>query len=79
MKSALMFTTHDLYLASALKISGFKLLDIKKDQTGKGIFIFEDKPNRSNYLRDFFSGELKGSLKDYPNAWSDLKTLVNQL
>lgn len=69
------FETHDLYLASALKILGFKLLNLRKNG-GRGIFIFEDRPDRSQYVRGYFSGELSGSLKQFSNAWSDLKSLV---
>lgn len=69
------FKTSDLYLAAALKIHGFKLLDI--EFTGhKGIFIFADSANRPKIVRDYFSGELTGSLKSFSNAWSDLKSCV---
>jgi hypothetical protein len=73
------FSTHDIYLASALKISGFRLIDIKKDHTGKGLFIFEDRSDRVQYVREYFSGELQGSLKAFSNAWSDLKALINEM
>jgi len=73
------FETHDIYLATALKIHGFKLLDLKSDGRGKGIFIFEDRENRSQFVRDYFSGDLIGSLKAFSNAWADLKSLVNEI
>ena len=73
------FETHDIYLATALKIHGFKLLDLKGDGRGKGIFIFEDRENRSQFVRDYFSGDLIGSLKAFSNAWADLKSLVNEM
>jgi hypothetical protein len=73
------FQTHDLYLSSALKISGFRLIDLKKDQTGKGIFIFEDRIDRPQIVRGYFSGELTGSLKAFSNAWADLKSLINEI
>ncbi len=73
------FRTHDLYLASALKISGFKLIDLKKDERGRGLFVFEDRPDRSRWVREYFSGGLTGSLKAFSNAWADLKSLVNEI
>ena len=73
------FETHDLYLASALKIHGFKIIDLKKNGNGRGIFIFEDQPTRPQYVRDYFSGELKASLKAFSNAWADLKSLINEM
>jgi hypothetical protein len=72
------FETHDLYLSSALKINGFHLIDLKKDQKGKGLFVWEDRPDRSKYVRDYFSGELHGSLKNYVDAWSALKALITE-
>jgi len=72
------FRTNDLYLSAALKIHGFKLLKVEKDLRGRGTFIFQDRPNRSDVVTKYFSGELTGSLKDFSNAWADLKTLLNQ-
>jgi len=73
------FETHDLYLASALKIHGFKLVDIKKNGNGRGSFVFEDQANHSKCVRDYFSGELTGSLKAFSNAWADLKSLITEM
>lgn len=73
------FETHDLYLAAALKIHGFKIIDIKKNGNGRGIFVFEDQPDRSGFVKGYFSGELTGSLKAFSNAWSDLKALVSEM
>lgn len=73
------FETHDLYLASALKIHGFKIIDIKKNGNGRGIFVFEDQPDRTSFVKGYFSGELTGSLKAFSNAWADLKSLVNEI
>ena len=73
------FSTSDLYLASALQISGFRLVDLKKSPSGRGVFFFEDKPNRPEMVRNFFSGELIGSLKAFCNSWSDLKNLLGQM
>ena len=72
------FQTHDLYLASALKINGFKLIDLKRDEKGRGIFLFGKERKTSN-LRGYFSGDLTGSLKAFANAWADLKSLVNEM
>ena len=79
MNASATFSTHDLYLASALKIFKFRLLDVKKELTGKGLFIFEDRPERVNLVREYFSGDLQGSLKAFANAWSDLRNLVNEV
>ncbi len=73
------FETSDLYLAAALKLSGFRLVDLKTDGRGKGIFVFLDREDRPRFVKNYFSGELTGSLKSFSNAWSDLKSLVNQI
>lgn len=72
------FETHDLYLSAALKLSGFRLVDLRKDSKGKGLFVWEDKPDRSKYVREYFSGELQGSLKGFANEWSALKALLTE-
>jgi hypothetical protein len=72
------FRTHDLYLASALKIHGFRLIDIQQ-ASGRGIFIFEDRSDRTKMVHSFFNGELTGSLKNFINAWSDLKGLLVEM
>ena len=54
----------------------FKIIDIKKNDSGRGIFVFEDQPERPGFVRTYFSGELTGSLKAFSNAWSDLKSLI---
>ena len=73
------FETFDLYLASALKIKGFKLIDLVKNERGRGLFVFEDSPERPQCVKAYFSGELTGSLKAFSNAWADLKSLVNEI
>jgi Domain of unknown function (DUF5659) len=73
------FQTTDLYLASALKISGFRLIDLKRDEKDRGVFFFEERSDRPQIVRKYFSGELMGSLKAFSNAWADLKSLVNQI
>lgn len=73
------FETHDLYLSAALKLHEFRLVDLKKDPKGKGLFIWEDKPDRSRYVREYFSGELHGSLKGFADAWSALKALLMEV
>ncbi len=69
------FKTSDLYLASALKTTGLKLLSIEFNGR-KGIFVFEDTKERPQLVIDFFAGKLAGSLKEFTNHWSDLKAAV---
>ncbi len=73
------YQTHDLYAASALKINSFVLIDLIRDEKGRGIFVFQDRDDRPRIVRDYFSGQLTGSLKGFANAWADLKALVNEM
>jgi hypothetical protein len=79
MKDEGTFQTSDLYLAAALKLSGFKLLDLEKSENGRGTFIFQDRPDRTRWVRSYFSGDLQGSLKLFSSAWADLKALVVEM
>lgn len=79
MKVPSIFKTSDLYLAAALKVSGFRLLNIQKNNTGKGTFFFEDRDDRTKFVKDYFGGEIQGSLKAFASAWGDLKSLLNQI
>lgn len=71
------YKTGDLYVASMLRLHGLKLIGITKEND-KGIFIFQDKPDRPALVRDYFSGQLAGSLKHFASLWSDLKNLAAQ-
>jgi hypothetical protein len=74
------FRTTDIHLSAALKLNDFKLLGIEKDpRSRRGIFSFEDKPDRPKLIQAFYEGSLEGSLKRYVSIWSDLKSLVNQM
>lgn len=80
MESKKIFETQDLYLAAALKTHGFRLLDLRKDmKTRRGVFVFEDGPDRVECVKKYFKGELTGSLKAFANAWSDLKAMVAEV
>ena len=73
------FDTHDIYLATALKLHGFKLINFVSDGKGRGSFVFEDKEDRPRYVQEYFSGELTGSLKSYASIWKDLKSLLYEM
>ena len=73
------FDTHDLYLATALKLQGFKLITFTTNGKGRGSFVFEDREDRPRYVQEYFSGELNGSLKSYASTWKDLKSLLYEM
>jgi len=73
------FRTNDLYLAAALKLSGFKLVDLERQGDGRGTFVFQDRPDRTQWVRNYYSGDLQGSLKLFSSIWADLKALVVEM
>lgn len=70
------YSTSDLYLATALKLHNFKLLTFENLGAGKGEFIFEDRDDRQEFVRRYFSGELQGSLKEFASEWRNLKRMI---
>ena len=78
MNASGLFETTDLYLASAMKLKGIPLVQIKKMGT-RGIFVFKDFADRPEFVRKYFNGELEGSLSGFANAWSDLKSMIYAL
>ena len=68
------YKTSDLYLSAYLKAKGLRLKD--KHQTGnKFVFIFEDRDDREQLIRDFFNDGTV-SITAFKNAIQDLKTMV---
>lgn len=71
----LSFSTTDFWLASWLKAKGFKIMDVIKDN-GRSIFIFEDRFDRDNCIKDFYNnGLIEVGL--FKNALQDLKAIIH--
>ena len=68
------FLTSDLYLSAFLKAKGLKLID-KKTEGKKVIFIFEDREDREDLVRQFFNDGLV-NITAFKSAIQDLKTMV---
>jgi hypothetical protein len=72
------YQTSDFHLSAVLKSFGFKLIDLKME-SGRGLFIFEDRTDRAKIVKDFFSGELVGNIKTFLNALEGLKSLILEM
>ena len=68
------FLTSDLYLSAFLKAKGLKLID-KKTEGKKVFFIFEDRKDREDLVRQFFNDGLV-NITAFKSAIQDLKTMV---
>jgi len=68
------YRTSDLYLSVYLKAKGLRLKD--KHRVGnKFVFIFEDRDDRQQLIRDFFNDGTV-NITAFKNAIQDLKTMV---
>lgn len=73
------YKTTNLFLAASLKLHGFKLIDFEQANPGKIIFVFEDRPERQDIVRRFFSNELQGPLRGYGEEWKNLRTMITEM
>jgi hypothetical protein len=72
------YLTEDLYVASALKTAGLKFIGVSK-RGERGIFKFEDSPNREKLVLDFYNGDLVQGVRQYVDNWMRLKKIVSGL
>jgi len=72
------YSTSDIYVASLLRTAGLKFVDITK--TGnKGVFAFEDSPERERLILDFYGGGVVQNVREYIDHWMNFKKLVESL
>lgn len=68
------YATSDLYLSAFLKAKGLRLID--KRRTGdKVVFIFDDRLDREDLIREFFNGGLV-NITVFKSAMHDLKVMI---
>lgn len=68
------YETSDLYLSAFLKAKGLKFVD-KYRRGERFVFIFEDRPDRQDLIREFFNDGMI-NITSFKNAIQDLKTMV---
>lgn len=75
------FKTSDLYYAAFLKTAGFKLLELKAEESGRGnkkFFVFEDPSGLMKKTQtDYINGDAKISAKEIIDNIRALKNLIN--
>jgi len=69
------FKTRDIYLATALKQSGVKIIRVE-NHTGKGIFVFKTSAKIERLITQFFNGELRVDPQSLFEAWKSLKSMA---
>lgn len=70
------YSTGDLYEASALKTAGLRFIRITRNGA-RGVFEFEDSPEREKLVTTFYSGDLVLNVRSYVDCWLNLKRLVS--
>ena len=69
------FHTKDIYLATALKQSGARIIRVE-NRTGKGVFVFDDSAKLKELALRFFNGEMRVDPQGLFEAWKSLKSMV---
>ena len=73
-----LFSTSDLYYAAFLKTAGFSLSELKKIETGRMVFIFEDNGGLIHRAQtDYVNGVSKVTAKDFIDNIRALKAMIN--
>ena len=65
MKRNGLYRTSDLYVAAWLLMRGFELQDITRSNSQRCDFIFADRQDRPELVRQFLCGRAVGNLADF--------------
>jgi len=71
------YLTFDLHLATFLKISGVRLIDILHNDSRRATFVFEDSPDRQKLVLRFMNQEGQVEPVQFVEAWKSLKALAS--
>lgn len=69
------YSTSDIHLATFLKVSGLRLIDILPNGR-RATFVFEDSPNRQQLILRFTNQEGQVEPVHFVEAWKSLKALA---
>lgn len=72
------FSTADLMVAAYLKVKGLRLLKIDRGNNGRGLFIFEDQPERKKLILAFLNHEALVEPISYIETQRSLKGAVRE-
>ena len=73
---ALVFTTYDLGVSTALLCAGFELLTVTKDNPRKALFIFKREDGIEDVVDRYFADRLEVKARSF---FDHLKALKNKL
>jgi hypothetical protein len=72
------YRTSDIYVAALLRTAGLRFLGVSKNGS-RGVFEFQDSPERGNLILDFYNGQVVQNVRQYIDHWMHLKKLVERL
>jgi len=72
------YITSDYYISTALLASNENLIGHKKDETGKLIWIFEERESLTVVVQNYYNGNLVLPLSDVFQAQRLLKNQIKQ-
>lgn len=73
------FPTKDIYLATALKVNGEKLIRVdmvKGERSNRAIFVFDNTSKLKSTVTSYMNRELKHECQELFETWKQLKSLV---
>ena len=70
------YSTSDLHLATFLKISGLRLINILHNGSRRATFVFEDSPDRQKLVLRFMNQEGQVEPVRFVETWKSLKALA---
>jgi hypothetical protein len=72
------FETHDLALAAYLRCREYPLLDVRRENGGRCVFVFTDRPSRKGDIAAFFDETGHVAALKYAEATRLLKARIYQ-
>ena len=72
------YSTDDIYIAALLKTGGLKFKGVTKNGS-RGVFQFEDSPERGRLILDFYNGQVLQNTRQYVDHWMHFKKLVERM
>ncbi len=72
------YRTSDIYIAALLRTANLKFLGLTKNGA-RGVFEFEDSPERERLILDFYNGHVVQNVRQYIDHWMHFKKLVERL
>jgi len=69
------FSTRDIYLATALKQAGIRIVRVE-NRSGRGIFVFTASKEIESLIAKFLNGELRSDPKGLFETFKSMKAMV---